>query len=310
MEKKNFKSPILLTITAAIWGFAFVAQSVGMDYVGPFTFNCTRNLIGALVLLPVILLMGRLEKRKSEENGAKPCAGKSDQSKERRDLLIAGLCCGTLLFVSTSAQQIGVQYTTVGKAGFITAIYIILVPILGMFFHKKCGILVWVSVVLAMIGFYFLTMVGEASFTKGDAFVLVCAFMFSGHILCVDYFAPKVNGVKLACLQFLVCGFWSGIAMLIFETPVWSDILKAWAPILYAGALSSGVAYTLQIIGQKNYNPTVAALIMSLESVFSALAGWLLLEQSLSVTEIFGCVLIFAGIILAQIPKEWYAKRR
>lgn len=311
MEKKNIKSPILLTITAAIWGFAFVAQSVGMEYVGPFTFNCTRNLIGALVLLPVIAVSDRLKKTKEkalEQKAEEQSAFQKGQ--ERRSLLIAGLCCGTLLFISTSAQQIGVQYTTVGKAGFITAIYIILVPILGMFFHKKSGMLVWVSVVLAMIGFYFLTMVGEASFTKGDAFVLLCAFMFSGHILCVDHFAPLVDGVKLACLQFLVCGVWSGIAMLIFETPVWSDILAAWAPILYAGALSSGVGYTLQIIGQKNYNPTVAALIMSLESVFSALAGWALLGQSLSGTEVFGCVLIFAGIILAQIPKEWYAARR
>lgn len=292
MERKNFKSPVLLAITAAIWGFAFVAQSVGMDYVGPFTFNCTRNLIGALVLLPVIRLLGKEERR---DVG-------TDQRKERRGLLRAGLCCGTLLFVSTSAQQIGVLYTTVGKAGFITALYIILVPILGLFFHKKCTVLIWVSVVLAVIGFYFLTMAGESSFTRGDIYVLLCAFLFSGHILCVDHFAPLVSGVKLACLQFLVCGCWSGIAMFLFETPQWSAILKAWAPILYAGALSSGVGYTLQIIGQKNYNPTIAALIMSLESVFSALAGWLLLGQSLSGAELFGCALIFGGIILAQMP--------
>lgn len=304
MEKKNLRSPILLTITAAIWGFAFVAQSVGMEYVGPFTFNCVRNLIGALVLLPVIRLTGRWEGNRENRNDG---AEEADRKAERRELLTGGLCCGTLLFISSGAQQIGIQYTTVGKAGFITAIYIILVPVLGLFFHKKCGILVWISVILAMAGFYFLTMSGESAFAKGDIFVLICAFMFSGHILCVDHFAPKVNGVKLACLQFLVCGLLSGIVMLAVETPAWDNILKAWAPILYAGVMSCGVAYTLQIIGQKNYNPTVAALIMSLESVFSALAGWLLLGQGLSGAETFGCVLIFAGIILAQIPGEWYA---
>lgn len=306
MEKRNMKSPILLTVTAAIWGFAFVAQSVGMEYVGPFTFNCVRNLLGALVLLPVIFLTGRWESRKKQ--GENP-ATEAQRKETWRNTLTGGLCCGTLLFISSGAQQIGMQYTTVGKAGFITAIYIILVPVLGLFFHKRCGLLVWFSVVLAMVGFYFLTMAGEASFTKGDAFVLVCAFMFSGHILCVDHFAPKVNGVKLACLQFLVCGILSGIAMLAVETPSIAGILQAWAPILYAGVMSCGVAYTLQIIGQKNYNPTVAALIMSLESVFSVLAGWLILGQELSGSEVVGCVMIFAGIILAQIPREWYVKR-
>lgn len=291
MERKNLKNPILLTITAAIWGFAFVAQSVGMEYVGPFTFNCARNLIGAMVLIPVILVLGRSEKT------------------EKRSMTFkGGICCGIFLFIASGAQQIGIQYTTVGKAGFITALYIILVPILGLFFKKKCGILLWFSVLLAMTGFYFLTMMGESSFTKGDVWVLVCAFTFSGHILCVDHFAPKANGIKMACIQFFVCGILSGIAMLIMEKPVWTNICYAWAPILYAGVLSCGVGYTLQIIGQKNFNPTIAALIMSLESVFSVLAGWLLLHQALSAHEAIGCILIFVGIILAQIPKEWYSK--
>lgn len=303
MEKKSFKNPILLTITAAIWGFAFVAQSVGMEYVEPFTFNCIRNLIGAAVLVPVILILGRLEKAEEKGNAA----GGSPRG-EKIMTLVGGICCGALLFISSGAQQIGMQYTTVGKAGFITAIYIILVPVLGLFFKKKCGILVWFSVVLAMVGFYFLTMMGESSFTKGDAYVLVCAFMFSGHILCVDYFAPRANGVKMACIQFFVCGILSGTAMFIRENPSLPDICRAWGPILYAGVLSCGVGYTLQIIGQKNFNPTIAALIMSLESVFSVLAGWLLLHEALSVHEAIGCVLIFGGIILAQIPKEWYSK--
>lgn len=304
MEKKSFKNPILLTITAAIWGFAFVAQSVGMDYVEPFTFNCVRNLIGAAVLVPVILTLGRSGKTEGQKNTA-DCSPK----KEKNMTLAGGTCCGILLFISSGAQQIGMQYTTVGKAGFITAIYIILVPVLGLFFKKKCGILVWISVLLAMVGFYFLTMMGESSFTKGDAYVLVCAFMFSGHILCVDYFAPRANGVKMACMQFFVCGILSGSAMFIWETPALTNICHAWGPILYAGVLSCGVGYTLQILGQKNFNPAIAALIMSLESVFSVLAGWLLLHEALSVYEAIGCILIFGGIILAQIPKEWYTKR-
>lgn len=300
MEKKNWKNSILLTITAAIWGFAFVAQSVGMDYVGPFTFNCIRNLIGAAVLVPVIIVTdrGRTQVQMAEH-----------AEKDSKVLLMGGICCGVLLFLSSSAQQMGLKYTTVGKAGFITALYIILVPILGLFFKKKCGILIWISVILAVVGFYFLTMVGEASFTKGDAYVLGCAFLFSGHILCVDHFAPRVNTVKMACIQFFICGILSGIAMFAAETPHMADIIKAWAPILYAGVLSCGVAYTLQIAGQKNFNPAIAALIMSLESVFSVLAGWLILRQKLSFTEIAGCVLIFAGIILAQIPREWYLRR-
>lgn len=304
MEKKSFKNPILLTITAAIWGFAFVAQSVGMKYVEPFTFNCVRNLIGAAVLVPVILILGRSEKTEEKEKAAGGSSGK-----EKFMTLRGGICCGMLLFISSGAQQIGMQYTTVGKAGFITAIYIILVPVLGLFFKKKCGILVWFSVILAMAGFYFLTMMGESSFTKGDAYVLVCAFMFSGHILCVDYFAPKANGIKMACTQFLICGILSGIVMFIRETPALANICRAWGPILYAGVLSCGVGYTLQIIGQKNFNPTIAALIMSLESVFSVLAGFMILHQALSVYEVIGCILIFAGIVLAQIPKEWYSQK-
>lgn len=300
MKKRNYKSPLLLTITAVIWGFAFVAQSVGMEYVGPFTFICIRNLIGALVLLPVIRLMGKLEKSQK----SMPEAKQMTQKEERRTLLKGGICCGLILFLSSSAQQIGIQYTTVGKAGFITAIYIILVPVFSLFLGKKCDVLVWISVLLAMVGFYFLTMIGETGFTKGDGYVLLCACMFSWHILCVDYFAPKVDGVKLACLQFMTCGLVSGIAMIILEKPHLMDIAQAWAPILYAGALSCGVAYTLQIIGQKDFHPTIAALIMSLESVFSLLAGWLILHQALSATEAIGCILIFAGIILAQLPRK------
>lgn len=303
MKKTNLKNPVLLTIAAAIWGFAFAAQSEAMDYIGPFTLNCIRNLIGAAVLVPVIFAMGKYEE-KHGEGGKRKSAGE-----DGRTLFTGGICCGLFLAVATNLQQVGIKYTTVGKAGFITAIYIVLVPVAGLFFKKKCSLLVWFSVGLALTGFYFLTMIGESSFSKGDVYVLLCAFVFTGQILCVDYFSPKVNGVKLACLEFLVCGIFSGIIMLCRESLVPTDIVKAWAPILYTGVLSSGVAYTFQILGQKNFNPAVAALIMSLESVFSVLGGWLVLHESLSGSEAIGCILIFAGIILAQIPKEWYHRR-
>lgn len=321
MKKINLKNPVLLTVAAAIWGFAFAAQSEAMDYIGPFTLNCIRNLIGAMVLVPVIFVMDRYE-RKQGKGGIKDEHGKSAIQKgcgkdpekaygreDKRLLLTGGICCGLLLSVAANLQQLGIKYTTVGKAGFITALYIVLVPVAGLFFKKKCGLMVWVSIGLALTGFYFLTMIGESSFTKGDGFVLLSALVFTGHILCVDYFSPRVSGVKLACLQFLVCGVMSGIVMLCRESLVPTDLLKAWAPILYTGVLSCGVAYTFQILGQRNYNPAVAALIMSLESVFSVLGGWLILHETLSLSETAGCILIFAGIILSQIPREWYHRR-
>lgn len=296
--KTNWKNPILLIIAAAIWGFAFAFQSVGMEYVEPFTFNCIRNLIGTVVLLPVIWLMGKWKKKYGLSGEEIPVDHNTGQ------LILGGICCGTILFISSGAQQVGIQYTTVGKAGFITALYIIIVPIIGILFGKRNRILLWISVVIAISGFYFLTMMGESSFTKGDAWVLLCAFVFALHILCVDYFAPKVDCVKMSCIQFAVCGLLSGIVMFITETPSIENIGCALVALLYTGVMSSGVAYTLQILGQKNYNPTIAALLMSLESVFAALGGWIILKQSLSLAEAAGCVLIFIGIILAQLPER------
>lgn len=298
MERGNKKSPILLTVAAAIWGFAFVAQSQGMEYVGPFTFNCIRNLLGALVLLPVILVRDKAAAISAKEG--EPAWGERDG----RRLLTGGLCCGLILWLSSGMQQIGIQYTTVGKAGFITAIYIVLVPVYGIFLKRRCGLRVWLGVGLASAGFYFLTMIGESAFTKGDLYVFICAVCFAAHILCVDYFSPRTDCVKLSCIQFLVCGLVSGVVMLLFENPVPAAIVQAWKPLLYTGVLSSGVAYTLQIVGQKNFNPTIAALLMSLESVFSVLAGWIVLHQALKASEIAGCILIFAAIILAQLPEK------
>lgn len=297
MKKQQIplKNSLLLLLTATIWGVAFVAQSVGMDYVGGFTFNMTRSLIGSAVLLPVIWFIGRNSSKKAEE---------TQGSGSRKDLLWGGLACGILMCLASNFQQFGIKYTTVGKAGFITACYIVLVPILGLFLKKKCSPFIWLAVAMAVAGLYLLCIKDGFSIGKGDILVLICAVLFSFHILVIDYYSPKVDGVKLSCIQFLVCGILSGIPALIFEKPEMSAVLTAWQPILYAGVMSCGVAYTLQIIGQKNMNPTVASLILSLESCISVLAGWVILGQQLSAREIAGCVIMFAAIILAQLPQK------
>lgn len=298
MKNSSFqlKNSLLLLLTATIWGIAFVAQSVGMDYVGGFTFNAVRSIIGATVLLPLIFF---LDSRKP-----KVTLTPEEKQKQKKTLLIGGICCGIFLCLASNFQQFGIKYTTVGKAGFITACYIVIVPILGLFLKKKCTAYVWIAVALSLIGLYLLCIKDGFSIGKGDALVFICAILFSFHILVIDYFSPLVDGVKLSCIQFFVSGILSGIPALIIEKPAFSSILAAWMPILYAGVMSCGVAYTLQIIGQKNMNPTIASLILSLESCISVLAGWVLLGQSLSMKEGIGCVIMFAAIILAQLPEK------
>ena len=286
------KNNILLVLTALIWGCAFVAQSVGMDFVGPFTFNMARFLIGAIVLLPVIWFMDR-QRKTSAEKGA-----------GQKTLIIGGICCGIALAVASTLQQWGILFTTVGKAGFITAMYIVIVPLLGIFIGKKVRPLIIGCVAIAVVGFYFLCMTESLRLGLGDFLVLLCAIAFSIHILVIDHFSPKVDGVKMSAIQFLTAAIISAVPTLLWEQPVFTEILQAWQPVLYAGVMSCGVAYTLQIIAQKNADPTVASLLLSLESVFSVLAGWVLLGQGLSLKEMFGCVLIFCAIILAQLPEK------
>ncbi len=290
MDRKTMGSNLLLALTAFIWGVAFVAQSVGMEYVGPFTFNACRFLIGGIVLIPCILLFGKKNKRKEPKN--------------QKTAVVGGICCGSILFAASSFQQFGVASTTVGKAGFITALYIVIVPLLGIFLRKRIPWSVWVSVVLAIIGMYLLCMTEGLKVGKGDIYVFVCAICFSFHILVIDYFSPKTDGVLMSCIQFFTAGIISAIMMLIFENPELSAIFAAWAPILYAGIMSCGVAYTLQVVAQKNTDPVLASLILSLESAFSLLAGWVILGQKLSPKELGGCGLVFCAIILAQIPVE------
>ena len=295
MRRKN---ACMLFLTAFIWGTAFVAQSVGMDYLGPFGFNGIRSLIGGVALLPCIYILGKINKRTAGEEGS------------TKTLIAGGLCCGLDLFAASSMQQIGIQYTTAGKAGFVTAFYIVLVPVLGMFLGKKTGWKVWLAVAMALAGLYFLCITESFSVGRGDIYVFIGSLLFAVHILIIDYFAPRTDGVKMSCIQFFVAGILSMFPMAAFETTTVEGALRSWGPLLYAGVLSCGVAYTLQIIGQKNMNPTVASLILSLESCISVLAGWVILGERLSVREGLGCVLMFAAIILAQLPEKMGKNRQ
>jgi len=295
---------IQITITAIIWGSAFVAQSVGMDYVGPWTFICTRNIIGALILIPVIIFITRTEEKKNIAEGKEDPVSAISMSRPeiRKKTIIGGLCSGFFLFTASLAQQIGICETSVGKAGFITALYIILVPFISIFLKKKIGLNEWISAFIAIIGFYIMSVQGNEAINRGDLLILLCAFLFSCQILCVDYFVDYVNPVAMSSVQFALCAVLGAVGTLVIERPTMADIAAAAMPILYAGIMSSGVAYTLQIIGQKNLEPTLASLLMSLESVFAALTGWLVLHQVMSCKEIIGSVLVFAGVIIAQIP--------
>ena len=292
--KNKFISILLLLTTSIIWGTSFIAQIVGMDHIGPYTFTFSRNVISTLFLFAIIPFF----------------SGKNintDDSKDnnKKNLIIGGIVCGTMLFIATSLQQIGLQYTTAGKGGFITTLYIVIVPILGIFFRKKVSLKVWLCIFVAAYGMFLLS-IDSSSFSieKGDFLVFLCAIAFSFHILAIDYYSPKVDGTKLSCIQFFVCGFIAMIAMFIFETPNLDTILKAIVPILYAGIFSSGIGYTFQIIAQKNVEPTTASLILSLESVFAVLSGMILLNESLSNRELIGCILIFFAVIFTQIPEK------
>lgn len=298
-NKKTLQSNLLLVLTALIWGVAFVAQHAGNE-IGSFTFNAVRSFVGGVALLPVIFFFDR--------RNARLAVPKPPQDKKK--LVIGGICCGTALAVASSLQQIGIGYTTVGKAGFITALYIIIVPIFGIFLKKKVPLLVWLSVLIAAAGMYLLCITEAFTISKGDLLVLACACCFSIHILVIDHFTPYVDGVRMSCIQFFTCAVLCAIAMFLFEKPNLEDILSAWLPILYAGVLSSGVGYTLQIIAQKNTSPTMASLLMSLESVFAVLAGWVLLQEKLTLRELLGCVLVFAAIILAQLAPELLKKKK
>ena len=292
--KKELKYLPLLVLTALIWGVAFVAQSVGNEYVGPFTFNAVRSVLGGAVLLPLIPLLDRLSKNEKA----------AVTSKDKKNLWLGGILCGVILGLASSLQQWALEYASVGKVGFITALYIIIVPVLWIFFRRRPGVQVWVAVAIALGGLYLLCWNGSATLGPGELLLLACSGLFSLHILVIDHFSPLVDGVKLSCIQFFVAGVFCTGPALLLEQPTLSGILGAWGPILYAGVLSCGVAYTLQVVAQKHVEPTLASLTLSVESVFSVLAGWLLLHQTLTGREIAGCVLMFCAIVLAQLPSR------
>lgn len=289
--KKQLQGTLALLGATVIWGSAFIAQSVGMDLIGPFTFQAIRCSLAVLFLIPLSMLLDRkIGIQQSIKQWKNPKLWKS------------GAICGSALFIATSLQQIGLIYTDAGKAGFITALYIVLVPVLGLFLHRKPGILAVFSVILAVIGLYLLSCMGVSEINIGDLFLMGCALAFAVQILMIDSFAPDLDGLRLNCVQALVVAVLSVPFMLFRETLNLQNILDCWLPLAFAGVLSMGVAYTLQIEGQKQLEPTTASLIMSLESVFAALGGWIILNERMTPWELSGCVLVFAGVIISQIP--------
>ncbi|MBO5995314.1 MAG: DMT family transporter [Firmicutes bacterium] len=287
---KKMKANMLLFIAAFIWGTAFVAQKSG-GAIGAFTFNGIRTFIGGLVLLPLVFI--------NHKDKSTPVFTKHE--------LIGGIVCGFFLFVAASLQQFGLAYTTAGKAAFITTLYVVFCPILSLIVHKKkTRPLVWLCVVLDVIGLYLLCMT-DASFSIqiGDTLVILCAVAFAAQMVAVDNYVVSIDGIKLSCIQFLFSGLLGIICMFIFESPVsLSNIMTAWFPILYAGVISCGIAYTFQVLGQKEATPTIAALILCLESVFGVLAGAVILGESMTMREIFGCIIMFAAVVISNLPEK------
>lgn len=294
-QKNSYFHSFLLLMTATIWGVAFVAQSVGMDHVGPITFVAARNVVAVVALIPVLFYFNH---RNARKNVARPAC-------DRRTFWTGGILCGTLLFGGMVTQQIGLVYTTVGKAGFITTTYVVLVPLLGIILGRKIGLRMWLAVLLALAGLYFLCVKqGEFSIGLGDSIVLLCAFFYTIQITCVDYYVQKIDSIQLNFMQMAVCAVLGSVSAVIFEDPSWANLLAAALPILYAGVCSSAMGFTFQTVAQEHVSPTVASLIMSLESCISAIAGWALLGQVLSSRELAGCVFMFCGIVLSQLPEK------
>lgn len=293
MKSSKIRQIVFPTLAAFIWGTAFVAQSVSTDHVQPFTFNAARSFIAFFVLWGLSALFTGLRRKKGE--AAPPSS--------RRELIIGGVCCGLVLAVAANFQQAGLADTAPGKAGFITALYVVLVPVLGIFLRRRASVPVWIGAVLAVGGLYLLCIKENFAVESSDLLVLCCAFVFALHIICIDHFAQRTDGIKLSCLQFLTAGIVSTVGAAIFETVSWQGLWQCALPILYVGVFSSGVAYTLQILAQRDSDPTVVSILLSLESLFSVLAGAVILGDSLSPREYAGCALMFAAVILAQLPE-------
>ena len=281
----------LLILTALIWGTAFVGQRVGMEHIEPLTFTAARMALAALAVGLLAFIMSRREKPAADVKSVNRCS------------LAGGLCCGFFLATATVAQQMGLVTTTAGKSGFITALYMLLVPVFAfVLFRKRNPWLVWLAVLIGVAGMYLLCVQEGFSLSRGDALTMACAVLFSGHILCCDHFAPRANPLRMSAIQFATAAVLSAAAAFIAETPSWDKVASAAIPILYCGLMSGGLGYTLQIVAQRWTDPTVASLLMSLESVFAALAGAVLLGERMSARELIGCVVMFVAIILVQVP--------
>ena len=287
--RNKFRGTISLLLATVIWGSAFIAQSVGMDYIGPFTFQAVRCGLAVAFLMPLIFLFDK-DKKNYWRNW------------KDAKLWKTGIVCGIALYIAAGLQQVGIIYSTAAKAGFITAMYIVIVPILGLLFRKKPPVTAWISVAIAVAGLYLLSCTGVDGINIGDICLIICAIAFAVQITLVDRLAAQLDGLRLNCIQSFVCAVLSAINMLMTESVSLDNILSCWLPLCYAGILSMGVAYSLQIIGQRHVDPTPASLIMSLESVFAALFGWLLLHEVLNTPELLGCLLVFVAVILSQIP--------
>ena len=290
MQTKKLQSILLLLLATVIWGSAFIAQSVG-NTIGPFTFQAIRCFLAVGFLVMVIFILDKIK-------GRSFLAG----WKEKK-LWGGGLLCGLALFTAASLQQVGLVYTDAGKAGFITAMYIVLVPVCGLFFRQKPPLSALLAIGVAVVGLYLLSCAGVSAINKGDLMVMGCALAFAVQITLVDRFAWDLDGVRLNCIQAFICGAIS-IPFVVFEAPVLGEVVQYWGPLVFAGVLSMGVAYTLQIIGQKHLEPTPASLIMSLESVFAAIGAWLILKEQMTLNELTGSALVFAAVIISQIPSK------
>ena len=304
---KKYKGSLLLLLCAAIWGFAFAAQSSAADSVPPFTFNGIRSFMGAFVLLAFLLIKGRIK-------------GESffpENREDKKNLIISGIACGIILFIATNLQQYGItvypaEASASGRAGFITALYVVLVPIFSIILKKKIHLIVWLAAVIAVIGMYFLCFKkgeGLSGVYFGDLLIILCALCFAGHIVSVDYFVQRAEGIKISCIQFFVSALLSSVCALIFEKPDFAGISESMIALLYAGVCSTGIAYTLQIVGQETTPPALASIICSFESVFAAIGGWLVLGERLSSRELIGCAIMFAAVIMAQVPEFFKDKK-
>ena len=292
MKTQALKTDLLMLITAAIWGFAFVAQREGMETMGPFLFSGVRFLIGVVVLLPVIWFLSK----KPQQNH------KAEVSTKK--LIFAGTIAGLLLFGAISFQQVGLQYTTAGKSGFITGLYIFFVPLIGLFFGQKTGSGTWLGATIALFGLYLLSIKEDFSIAEGDLLQLICAVFFAAHVLVIGYLAKRMDPLKISLVQYLVCGVISLLIAVVIEVISWDMIVATTIPLLYAGVMSIGIGYTLQVVAQQHAHSSHAAIILSLEGAFAVLGGWLILDEQLPARGLLGCALMLTGMLLSQLfPK-------